>query len=109
MRALNEASYARVVKLVDTTDSKSVAFTGVPVRVRPLVPFNIFSNLIPDYRTKERNNPKITIYFRVFYWVIIVSTQKPKYFFELSSTRIYDLAHSPEPGLFLSTVPGREF
>ncbi len=27
---------ARVV--VDTTDSKSVAFTGVPVQVRPLVP-----------------------------------------------------------------------
>ena len=29
---------ARVVELVDTTDSKSVAFTGVPVQVRPLVP-----------------------------------------------------------------------
>jgi hypothetical protein len=27
------------MKLVDMTDSKSVAFTGVPVRVRPLVPF----------------------------------------------------------------------
>jgi hypothetical protein len=27
-----------VVKLVDTMDSKSIAFTGVAVRVRPLVP-----------------------------------------------------------------------
>jgi hypothetical protein len=27
-----------VVKLVDTGDSKSPAFAGVPVRVRPLVP-----------------------------------------------------------------------
>jgi len=26
------------VKLVDTMDSKSIAFTGVAVRVRPLVP-----------------------------------------------------------------------
>ena len=29
---------ASVVKLVDTMDSKSIAFTGVAVRVRPLVP-----------------------------------------------------------------------
>lgn len=29
---------ARVVKLVDMMDSKSIAFAGVPVRVRPLVP-----------------------------------------------------------------------
>ena len=27
-----------MVKLVDTMDSKSIAFTGVAVRVRPLVP-----------------------------------------------------------------------
>ena len=32
------AIYASVVKLVDTTDSKSVAFKSVSVRVRPLVP-----------------------------------------------------------------------
>ena len=31
---------ASVVKLVDTMDSKSIAFTGVAVRVRPLVPLN---------------------------------------------------------------------
>ncbi len=31
-------SSARVVKLVDTGDSKSPASNGVPVRVRPLVP-----------------------------------------------------------------------
>ena len=31
---------ASVVKLVDTMDSKSIAFTGVAVRVRPLVPPN---------------------------------------------------------------------
>jgi len=30
-----------VVELVDTTDSKSVAFAGVPVQVRPLVPDTI--------------------------------------------------------------------
>jgi hypothetical protein len=29
---------ASVVELVDTMDSKSIAFTGVAVRVRPLVP-----------------------------------------------------------------------
>ena len=29
---------ASVVKLVDTMDSKSIAFTGVAVRVRPLAP-----------------------------------------------------------------------
>ena len=31
---------ASVVKLVDTMDSKSIAFAGVAVRVRPLVPPN---------------------------------------------------------------------
>ena len=31
---------ASVVKLVDTMDSKSIAFTGVAVRVRPLVPLH---------------------------------------------------------------------
>ncbi len=31
---------AGVVELVDTTDSKSVAFAGVPVQVRPPVPFS---------------------------------------------------------------------
>ena len=31
--------HASVVKLVDTTDSKSVALKSVSVRVRPLVPF----------------------------------------------------------------------
>lgn len=35
IRNLSDAS---VVKLVDTGDSKSPAFTGVAVRVRPLVP-----------------------------------------------------------------------
>ena len=30
---------ARVMKLVDMTDSKSVARNSVPVQVRPLVPF----------------------------------------------------------------------
>ena len=29
---------ASVAKLVDAVDSKSTAFTGVPVQVRPLVP-----------------------------------------------------------------------
>ena len=29
-----------MVKLVDTMDAKSIAFTGVAVRVRPLVPLN---------------------------------------------------------------------
>ena len=41
MRSLNSYMIhllARVVKLVDTGDSKSPALTGVPVRVRPLVP-----------------------------------------------------------------------
>ena len=33
------ALYAGVVKLVDTTDSKSVASDGVPVQVRPPVPY----------------------------------------------------------------------
>ncbi len=32
--------YASVMELVDMTDSKSVAFASVAVRVRPLVPFN---------------------------------------------------------------------
>jgi hypothetical protein len=34
----NAARNASVVELVDTTDSKSVAFKSVAVRVRPLVP-----------------------------------------------------------------------
>ena len=34
---------ASVVKLVDTMDSKSIAFTGVAVRVRPLVPLYLIS------------------------------------------------------------------
>ncbi len=32
---------ARVVKLVDTQDLKSCAFTGVPVRFRPRAPYSI--------------------------------------------------------------------
>ena len=36
---------ARVVELVDTMDSKSIARKGVPVRVRPLVPL--------DYEIRE--------------------------------------------------------
>ena len=32
---------ARVMKLVDMTDSKSVARNSVPVQVRPLVPFSL--------------------------------------------------------------------
>ncbi len=34
--------HASVVKLVDTTDSKSVALKSVSVRVRPLVPLCLF-------------------------------------------------------------------
>ncbi len=37
-------TYASVVKLVDTSDSKSDAFKSVSVRVRPLVPL-IYLNL----------------------------------------------------------------
>ena len=33
---------ARVMKLVDMTDSKSVARNSVPVQVRPLVPFSFY-------------------------------------------------------------------
>ncbi len=33
---------ARVMKLVDMTDSKSVARNSVPVQVRPLVPISVF-------------------------------------------------------------------
>ncbi len=35
----NNYCYAGVVKLVDTIDSKSIASDGVPVRVRPPVPY----------------------------------------------------------------------
>jgi hypothetical protein len=37
---------AGVVKLVDTSDSKSDALTGVPVQVRPPVPHNRFSTIL---------------------------------------------------------------
>lgn len=36
-------TYASVVKLVDTSDSKSDAFKSVSVRVRPLVPYHCLS------------------------------------------------------------------
>ena len=37
-----EASIARVVKLVDTRDLKSLARKRVPVRLRPRAPIKIF-------------------------------------------------------------------
>ena len=40
---LKAGGNASVVKLVDTMDSKSIAFTGVAVRVRPLVPLFLIS------------------------------------------------------------------
>ena len=38
---------ARVMKLVDMTDSKSVARNSVPVQVRPLVPSHVLTHSIP--------------------------------------------------------------
>ena len=35
----DKTSFARVVKLVDTRDLKSLALTSVPVQVRPRAPF----------------------------------------------------------------------
>ena len=48
---VNHIKIARVVKLVDTGDSKSPAFAGVPVRVRPLVPLSVFSPFLIILRT----------------------------------------------------------
>ena len=47
---------ASVVKLVDTMDSKSIAFTGVAVRVRPLVPF--LNNIEPLSNLKVPYKPR---------------------------------------------------
>lgn len=44
---------ASVVKLVDTMDSKSIAFKSVSVRVRPLVPLNSLFKSIGIYETLE--------------------------------------------------------
>jgi hypothetical protein len=49
------------MKLVDMTDSKSVAFAGVAVRVRPLVPSN----------SRERGLVKTNPFFFAEYTVIL--------------------------------------
>ena len=41
LAAMASCPTARVVKLVDTTDLKSVGFTAVPVRFRPRAPAQI--------------------------------------------------------------------
>ena len=51
---------AGVVELVDTTDSKSVAFKSVPVQVRPPVPLSEISSSSPFDKllTKLKNGNK---------------------------------------------------
>jgi hypothetical protein len=43
------ACAALVAELVDATDSKSVAFTGVPVRVWPRAPFTNLETINPVF------------------------------------------------------------
>lgn len=45
---------AEVVELVDTRDSKSRAFTGVPVRLRPSVPARNSNLILFEFRDRKR-------------------------------------------------------
>ena len=69
--------YARVVKLVDTGDSKSPALTGVPVRVRPLVPRLFIEKLhfllyLINHRLKLLFIPWVSLACFSFFFLVFV-------------------------------------